>query len=59
MEKLVPISEIAGLTALSVSTIYKRTSAGTIPFYKIGKRVLFKPSEIDQWLEDFQKEVRL
>ncbi len=56
MEKLVSISEIAELTALSVSTIYKRTSARTIPFYKIGKRVLFKPSEINQWLEDFQKE---
>lgn len=52
MEKLIGIRELAELTTLSVSSIYKRTSAGSIPFYKVGKRVLFKPSEIDQWLAD-------
>ena len=54
MEKLIAIEELAELTALSVSTIYKRTSAGTIPYYKVGKRVLFKPVEIERWLEGFK-----
>ncbi len=58
MEKLVSIKEIAELTGLSVSSIYKRTSIGAIPYYKVGKRVLFKPSEINRWLEDLKVEVR-
>ena len=59
MEKLVSIQELAELTTLSVSHIYKRTSAGTIPFYKVGKRVLFRPSEIDNWLEEMKGEDRI
>jgi len=54
MEKLMGVQEISMLLGLSVSTLYKRTSAGTIPFYKIGKRVTFKPSEIEQWASNFK-----
>ena len=50
MERLLAIEELAELTTLSISTIYKRTSANTIPYYKVGKRVLFKPAEIEGWL---------
>ena len=59
MEKLISIKEVAELTALSVSHLYKRTSAGTIPFYKVGKRVLFRLSEIDGWLEAMKGEDKI
>ena len=36
---------------LSVSHLYKLTSAGTIPYYKPnGKKLYFKRQEIDAWL---------
>jgi excisionase family DNA binding protein len=56
MERLISIKDVADLTALSVSHLYKRTSAGTIPYYKVGKRVLFRQTEIDGWLETLKGE---
>lgn len=36
---------------LSVSHLYKLTSAGTIPYYKPnGKKLYFKRTELDAWL---------
>lgn len=36
---------------LSVSHLYKLTSAGSIPFYKPnGKKLYFKRTELDAWL---------
>lgn len=32
-------------------TVYGWTSARKIPFHKTGKSILFKKSEIDEWLE--------
>jgi excisionase family DNA binding protein len=33
-----------------IATIYKWTHEGTIPHFKIGTRLSFRTSEIDQWL---------
>ena len=34
------------------ATIYKKTSKKEIPFYKIGKTLLFSKSEILNWLKN-------
>ena len=44
------INEICAYTGLSRQTIYKKTSASEIPFYKRGKRLFFDSQEIDAWL---------
>lgn len=38
---------------LSKQTIHGRTCAGTIPFYKVGGKLLFKRTEIDAWIESY------
>jgi excisionase family DNA binding protein len=43
---------------LSLSHLYKLTSAGLIPFYKPnGKKLYFKKSELDSWLLRNRSEV--
>ena len=60
MEKFMGVQEISTLLGLSVSTLYKRTSAGTIPFYKIGgKHVVFLASEIEKWAASFKVTPRI
>lgn len=45
------IQEAAALLNLAVNTIYEKTSERTIPFYKHGKKILFKKSELLAFLE--------
>lgn len=40
------------ITGLSSSSVYRKTSNNEIPFYKVGKTLLFKKSEIIQWIEE-------
>ena len=35
---------------IPVATIYRYTSQRIIPFYKAGKRIYFKKSEVDDWI---------
>ena len=49
--ELLTISEVAELTKLSVSYIYKRTRAREFPHMKIGNRLRFKVEEVLGWLE--------
>ncbi len=45
------MSEVAELSGLSKSHIYKLTSSGNIPHYKPnGKQIYFNRGEIEQWL---------
>lgn len=45
------IAEVAAYTRLAKQTIYQKTSARTIPHYKRGSRIIFRKSEVDQWLQ--------
>ena len=47
-EEFLNVHQVAELIEESVASIYTRTSSRTIPFYKKGKRLLFKKSEILQ-----------
>ena len=50
MKGLLNIDEMAELLRLKPKTIYKYTSNGQIPFYKVGNRVLFKEDDIWNWV---------
>ena len=51
MEKLLTPDELGRILNVKLSTIYKYTHMGTIPFYKIGKMIRFKEDEIMNWVE--------
>jgi len=36
---------------IAKATLYQRTHLKTIPFYKINRKILFKVSELDQYVE--------
>jgi len=44
--------EATKLLKISRSTLYRWTSKRKIPHIKAGGRVLFRPSDLDQWLKD-------
>lgn len=53
-EKLIGIEEVAALLNRSTDTVYKCARAGRIPYYKPGKMLKFRPSE----LMEYQKRSR-
>lgn len=54
-DELMNINEVAKFLDESVQSIYSRTSQRTIPFYKKGKKLLFKKNEILNWLDNKKK----
>lgn len=44
------ITEASRYIKLSKSAIYKRTMLGTIKHYKIGKKLLFRMSDMDDYI---------
>lgn len=49
--KLITIDQVAEMTQLSKSCIYKQVAARLIPCFKIGNQLRFKVTEIERWLE--------
>ena len=56
MKHYLSTDELSEYINLSTSTIYKKTSAGLIPYIKSGKKLLFKKEAIDEWLEQHAHE---
>lgn len=61
------IEECAKFIGISKNSLYAMTSKKEIPFYKIGKRILFERSEIHEWItinfkiktaEELNKEIK-
>lgn len=50
------IKQLSEMIHLSMSTIYKRTSAHKIPHIKIGGKLLFVEEEIMDWLQKYRQE---
>ena len=50
-EQMVKIDEAAKIVGLAVNTIYDKTHRREIPFYKKGKRIYFRESELLAWIE--------
>ena len=47
------VKQLSEKISVHRSTIYRWMKNYTIPFYKIGGRILFKESEIEEWMEKF------
>lgn len=45
------IEELSSLVRAPKTTVYRWTSERSIPFIKLGRRLLFDRAEIDRWLE--------
>ncbi len=50
MTEWMTISDLNDICNINVDTQAKYRSKGTIPHYKIGKRIMYKASEINTWL---------
>ena len=51
-ERLLSKKELAAYLGMSVSWIDKQVAARTIPFYKLGRVVKFRLSEIELFLDE-------
>ncbi len=49
-DKLLTIEEVTSYLSLAKSSIYGKVQRRAIPCIKSGKRLYFKKSEIDEWL---------
>ncbi len=49
MEEPLDINQAARLLGLKKGTIYNMVSRKTIPYHKVGRRVLFLRSELEPW----------
>ena len=50
-EKFLGPQEAADFLGDALATLYGRTSKNEIPFYKRGKKLYFKKSELIEWIE--------
>ena len=48
---LLTLPEAADTLRISKSYLYKLVEAREIPFFKIGRRIIFKPDDLNAWLE--------
>lgn len=51
-KQVLNVDEVVALTGLSKSTIYKKTMAREIPYYRPdnGKQIFFRKGELEDWL---------
>ena len=49
-KRFLDIDGVCEFTSLSKSTIYKRVMNQTIPFCKVGKRILFDKEQVSAWI---------
>jgi excisionase family DNA binding protein len=55
-ERLISVREAADLLGLKAATIYKYKMVGSIPFIKLGSRVLFSPARLRSWVAEHARE---
>lgn len=49
-EQMVTIQQAAQILQLSVSRVRTLVQEGRVPYYKPGRNLMFRPSELHQWL---------
>ena len=52
LPKLVSVRELAETLGVKPTTIYQWVNQRKIPYVKLGKRILFKPKDINRWIEE-------
>jgi excisionase family DNA binding protein len=57
MEKeFLNIKEVSEYLGIKKSSLYSRVEKKEIPYYKVGRLIRFKKSDIDPWMEEFKSE---
>jgi len=56
--EILNISEVAEYLSMAKSSVYKMTSERSIPHFKTGKKLLFKRSELDEWIKQYKIKTR-
>jgi excisionase family DNA binding protein len=51
MEQFLTVKQLEAIHGVPASWWYSRVERNEVPFYRIGKYVRFKESEISNWLE--------
>ncbi len=51
MDKLLNVNQLADILGLKKITIYEWVRSNKIPFVKLGKRVLFQPSDVEEFIK--------
>ncbi len=51
MEKLLSVHEAAALLGLSPRTLYNLVAREQIPVQRVRRRVMFRPSALQRWLD--------
>ena len=59
MEKYLDVKDVSGYLKCSVSFIRKMIYERKIPFFKIGNRILFRLSRIEEWISENEKTILL
>ncbi len=55
-ENLVNVSQASEILGnLHIMTIYRMASTGVLPVIKLGRRVMFKKSDLSKWINDRAK----
>ncbi len=49
------IPEVAELTSLSVSYLYRLSAEGRLPVSRVGKRCLIIPEDLNNWLREHSR----
>ena len=52
-KRLITLKEASQIYSIPLQTLYKMSSKGKLPKFKIGKRVFLNPREFESFLEDF------
>ncbi|MBM3301081.1 MAG: helix-turn-helix domain-containing protein [Deltaproteobacteria bacterium] len=51
MKTLIGVRKLAEVLGVATGTVYDWCASRRIPFIKAGRRTLFDPEEIDEWLD--------
>ncbi len=54
-EKILDIKEVAKYLKCSEAFIRKLTYSEKIPFFRIGRRILFKQSKLEEWISNNER----
>ena len=56
MKEFFTIDEVSEYLGIKKSSLYAKVERKEIPYYKVGRLVRFKKSDIDPWMEKFKSE---
>jgi excisionase family DNA binding protein len=56
LKEFLTIDEVSEYLGIKKSSLYTKVERREIPYYKVGRLVRFKKSDIDPWMEKFKSE---